>query len=291
MIEMETIMRVSVCVGNYATTPYIITSLGLTVYCAEELCFGLKENAFLLDTTLMNDVLVDWLADECGLKELARELYPLVHKKGSLSLFVTMILEYVGFYEQRVIRDVEEVLKKGVRLSNIEKRKSQIDYLVQKKKYVAALRGYDVLMKQWSLWEAEGREMPHMGIKADIMHNKGVALSKLMLYEQAAECFLKANEIQEDEKYFMAYLAAKRLELSEEEYISCVAELSGSYEATLTLEKTMERLKRDFEEQPEYQLLLERKQWREGSHKQRYYNDNESLLQALEDSYRNSVNE
>ena len=284
-------MRVSVCVGNYATTPYEIAGIGLPVYCVEELCFAMKENAFLLDTTLMSDVLVDWLADECGLRELARELYPLVHQKGSLSLFVTMILEYVGFYEQAVIQDVETVLKKGVRLSNIEKRKSQIDYLVQKKKYVSALRGYGVLLEQWKQWETEGRELPGKEIKADILHNKGVALGKLMLFSQASECFWEAYETEPGEQHFLAYLAAKRLELSEEEYISFAAELTGAYEATLSLERTMEQLKTDFEEQPEYLLISEHRELRKGNYKQQYYNDNESLLQALEESYRNSVSE
>ena len=284
-------MRISVCVGNYAETPYEIESIGLAVYCAEELCFALKENAFLLDETIMNDVLVDWLADECGLGELAHELYPLVHKKGSLSLFVTMILEYVGFYSQETIQAVEAVLKKGVRLSTIEKRKSQIDYLVQKKKYVAALRGYGLLLEQWNQWESEGRELPQSTVRADILHNKGVALAKLMLYDQAAECFLQANETTPGQQYFLAYLAAKRMELTEEEYISFVAELSGTYESTLKLEKTMEQLKTEFEKQPEYLYLEQRRQQRGGNEKQKYYSDNESLLQALKESYRNGVSE
>lgn len=284
-------MRISVCVGNYAETPYEIESIGLAVYCAEELCFALKENAFLLDETIMNDVLVDWLADECGLGELAHELYPLVHKKGSLSLFVTMILEYVGFYSQETIQAVEAVLKKGVRLSTIEKRKSQIDYLVQKKKYVAALRGYGLLLEQWNQWESEGRELPQSTVRADILHNKGVALAKLMLYDQAAECFLQANETKPGQQYFLAYLAAKRMELTEEEYISFVAELSGTYESTLKLEKTMEQLKTEFEKQPEYLYLEQRRQQRGGNEKQKYYSDNESLLQALKESYRNGVSE
>lgn len=284
-------MRVSVCVGKYATTPYEITNIGVCVYCVEELCFAMKENAFLLDMSLMNDKLVDWISDECGLRELARELYPLVHKKGSLSLFVTMILEYTGFYDQTVVRDVEAALKKGVRLSNVEKRKSQIDYLVQKKKYVAALRGYGVLLEQWKQREAEGRELPGKEVKADILHNKGVALAKLMLFSQAAECFWEAYETDGNENYFMAFLAAKRMELSESEYISFAAGLTGAYEATLSLEKKMEQLKAEFERQPEYLMIAQRGELRSNNHKQQYYDDNESLLQALEDSYRNSVNE
>ena len=70
-------MRVSVCVGNYAETPYCIPGLGINVYSMEELCYCLKENAFLLDFSMMNDALADWIDRACGLRELAKTLYPL----------------------------------------------------------------------------------------------------------------------------------------------------------------------------------------------------------------------
>ena len=47
-------MRVSVCVGSYATIPYTIEELELSVYSMEELCYCLKENAFLLDVSLFS---------------------------------------------------------------------------------------------------------------------------------------------------------------------------------------------------------------------------------------------
>ncbi|MDE5589716.1 MAG: hypothetical protein K2J60_11360, partial [Acetatifactor sp.] len=78
-------MRVSVCVGNYASTPYCVPGIEINVCCMEELCFVLKENAFLLDFSVMNDELLNWIERECGLKELARALHPMVHKQGSLS--------------------------------------------------------------------------------------------------------------------------------------------------------------------------------------------------------------
>ena len=51
-------MRVSVCVGNYAKTPYCVPGLEMNVYSMEELCHCMKENAFFLDTALMEDGLL-----------------------------------------------------------------------------------------------------------------------------------------------------------------------------------------------------------------------------------------
>lgn len=282
-------MRASVCVGEYSTTPYCVAGLEIPVYCMEELCFCLKENAFLLDETLMSDSLVKWVAEGCGLGELARELYPLVHKQGSLSAFVSMIMEYVGLYNASAVREVEQVLKQGAGLSSIEKRKSQIDYLVQKKKYVSALRGYDALLSKWQELEREERELPAAKVRASILHNKGVAFTGLMLYGQAAEAFAEAHRICGDEEHLTAFLAAKRMELSESEYIALAAELTDSYEMTIALEKKLESLQGQWQEQADYQRLQMRSDWRSGRDRQKYYDENERLTLGLKNSYRNSV--
>ncbi len=284
-------MRVSICVGDYATNPYVIPGLGCSVYCMEELCYALKENAFLLDVTLMSDTLVDWIGGECGLKDLAHELYPMVHGRGVLSSFVILIMEYVGLYENSTVREVERVLKKGAGLSSIEKRKGQIDYLVEKKKYVAALRGYDALLAQWKDVDENAGETPGKQVRAAIFHNKGVAFTRLMLYEQAADSFLLAYQTEPAKEHYMAYLASKRMELNEEEYISFAAELMDSYEASIALEKEMEVLGKSFTEQPEYQKLLLRRDCRQGADKQKYYIENDTLTQVLKTGYRSSVSE
>ena len=284
-------MRASVCVGDYATTPYCIKGLEIQVYSMEELCYCLKENAFLLDTSLMNDSLMEWIGDCCGLGELARELYPLVHKQGSLSAFVSMIMEYVGLYDTATIHEIEQVLKKGAGLSSIEKRKSQIDHLVEKKKYAAALRGYDALLTKWEQLEAEGKELPAGKVRASILHNKGVAFTGMMLYGQAADAFWQAYQTYESTEHFAAYLAAKRMELSEGDYIALVAELTNSYEQTLALEKKLEAVQEAWREHADYQRLQMRKEWRSSSDKQKYYDENERITLGLKNSYRNSVQE
>lgn len=284
-------MRISVCVGEYASIPYCIAGIDFPVYCIEELCYCIKENAFLIDVSLMNDNLVSWIDKNCGLPALARELYPMVHKKGSLSAFVTMILEYAGLYDTAAVREVEQVLKKGAGLSGIEKRKSQIDYLVKKKRYMAAIHGYGELLSQWKQLEEDGRELPASRVRAAILHNRGVAYAGLMMYEQAAQCFQSAYEAEGSRKDYRSYLAAKRMELSAEDYISFAAEQPDGYEDTLELEKQMEELAEGWKEQPDNLRMKERRIFRTGNDKQKYYDENEHLTQALKSSYRSSVSE
>lgn len=282
-------MRISICVGKYAAVPYCVPGLELSVHCIEELCYCIRENAFLIDASLMNDDLVNWIDKDCGLTDLAKELYPMVHKKGSLSSFVTMILEFTGLYDGTVTGEVEQTLKKGAGLSGIEKRKSQIDYLVKKKKYGAAIRGYEELLSQWQEMLKEGGELPAGKVRSGILHNKGVAFAGLMMYAQAAECFLEAYGIEKDSRMYEDYLAAKRMELAEEAYIAFAAENPQGYEAALKLEQKMEELKKNWRLQPEFLRLQERKGFREDGEMQKYCEDNEQIAQALKSSYRISA--
>ena len=282
-------MQVSVCVGEYAAAPYCIPGLGVNVYCMEELCYCIKENAFLLDSSMMGDELPEWIGRECGLRDLSKVLWPLIHKKGSFSAFVTVLLEYVGFYDRQTISEVEQMLKRGAGLSSIEKKKSQIDQLVKKKKYLAAVRGYDSLIRKWAEQTREGEPLAAVDCLAAIWHNKGVALTGLMIYTRAAECFLTAYETTEREDYYRDYLAAKRMELSEADYVTFASEHAGDYELALELEKDVERLVGEWEKQPEYLLLYNRRELRSGDNRQKYFDENGRIAQLLKDSYRSSV--
>lgn len=262
----------------------------MKVYCMEELCCCMKENAFLLDLSLLNDELPDWIEQECGLRELAKALHFMVHKQGSLSGFVTTILRYVGFYGEEIICETERVLKQGAGLSGIEKRKRQIDYLVKKKKYRPALAGYDELLEKWEEQEnPEGTPPAAKDFLAKIWHNKGVACTGLMLYDEAAECFQRAFELEDREEYRVAYLAAMRMVLPEKEYVAFAAEHGDMYRFTLELEKKLEQFTQEWELEPDYLRLYGRRELRSSGDHLRYSEESERMIQALKDSYRREI--
>ena len=252
-------MKASLCVGEYCENAYNVEGLDIRVYSMEELCYCLKENAFLLDLSIMNDKLVDWIGEECKVWELAKQLYPMVHKQGSLSVFVVTILQYVGMY------DPEE-----------------------KRKYAAAIRGYDMLLETWNHLEQEGKELPAGKVRAAILHNKGVALTGLMFYDKAAYYFNEAWKTDPDREHLDAYLAAKRMELTEDAYVAFAAQNPENYTESLELEKRIEQFEREWEQQPEYRQLRLRGDWRVND-RVRYDAENERLTQALKNSYRTSV--
>ena len=273
-------MRAIACLGNYAKVPYYFEKLNIRVSSMEELCYCLKENAFLLGTEIMNDSLLKFISGECNVPQLARELYPLVHKKGSVSTFVSMILEYVGFYSPEEIRQVERVLKQGAHLSDFEKRKIQIDYMVEKKRYTSALEEYEQLY-----------ESMQGNVKAaQILHNMGVVYAYMMRYQKAAECFLQAYEINGSNDSFMAYLGAKRFELTDQEYVDFAAELSKQYANEMELEKLLDQVRANWERSDGFMGFINLKEWRQEGRINKYEEEREMILENLKSEYRSSVN-
>ncbi|MBR6477544.1 MAG: hypothetical protein IKS85_03760 [Lachnospiraceae bacterium] len=284
-------MQAYLCVGEYSSVPYLIQGLEIRVYCMEELCYALKENAFLLDSSIMSDTLLRWIRESCGLDELADFLHPMVHRQGSMSTFVSAILQYVGLYDADEIRQVEQILKRGAGLSGIEKRKEQVDYLVKKKKYLAAVRGYDGLLLKWDEIGQSGLAMPGDELKARIFHNKGVAYARLMLWPQAGDSFLSAYRILGEPEEYLCFLATKRLDLSEGQYVSFASGEMEHYDLTLELEKKMEELRREFLLQPEELMLRKRRETRENGDECAYEQQGEELCEVLKNQYRFSVSE
>ena len=189
-------MKARLCLGVYATNAYRFEGLGLSVYCMEELSYCLKEHAFLLGPEIMSDELLHFIGSECQVPELERELYPMVHRKGSLSVFVATILNYVGFFEEKDIRQVEDTVRLGSGLSDHEKKKRQTDNLLEKKKYYDAIEAYNQLIARM---EAEGKTDAGMGdFVADLYYNRGVVYANLLLYKQAAESFRESYNLKKD---------------------------------------------------------------------------------------------
>lgn len=284
-------MRLSMCVGEYAKNPYCVPGVNISVYSMEELCYCIHENAFLIDTSIMNDELVDWIDRECGMRKLAKALYSHVHKRGLLSSFVVTLFDYVGLYEKEETDRVEQVLKQGAGLNRFERRKSQIDFLVKKKKYLQAIQEYDAVIKIWKEEERQGEVMPSDKCLASIIHNKAVALTGLMIYKVAAECFYEAYQLDKREDYYRDYLACKRMQLPEREYITFAAGVPEAFDATLGLEKDLEQLNAEWEQQVDFLRLNHRREMREGVDKQKYYDENEIITQSLKSCYRSMVSD
>lgn len=279
--------RVILGTGTYADSPYHMVKFYINIYSVEELCYVLVEKAELLDQDIMQRDLVGWLDEQCGLEQLAHTLYSLLNQNGSTVAFVGTILEYVNLYPEEVIARTEQIVRDNEGLNPYERGKAKADYMLQNSKLFTALRQYHSLLDR--IPETENL------LRARILHNMGVAYAKLFMFRQAAEWFLQAYETDADMESLELYLAALRMHYDDKDYLDHIASHPEYHNASLKVERQMERAYGQFEGTDENRMLFTLQVFKEegsgtaGSDVQ-YYQEIEKLTTGLKEAYRDMYN-
>lgn len=269
--------------GRYAEKPYYVERFYVNLYSVEELCFLLVDKAELLDQEIMQRDMVSWLDEECGLSDLAHALYALLNQKGSTAAYVGTILEYVSLYPAGEIARTEEIVRNNEGLSPYERHKAKADYLLKERRYFTAMEQYYSLL---SMLTDEDRLL-----QAKIYHNMGAACAGMFMYERAAEWFMKAYETDGSQESLMMYLASRRMNRSDKEYIDYIAQHPEYHDASLKVERVMERATGAFEASDENRMLVTLQVFKEEGNGMfgntaPYYNEIERLTADLKENYR-----
>lgn len=225
--------RAILSAGQCADIPYYMTYAAVNVYSVEELCYCLHENAYLLDADIVNKQLADWLAEQCGLEELSKELYRFIGTPNATDAFVTAILEYAAYYPPEEIHSIHLILKENETLNPFDRKMVRADHLLKNRKYAESIKEYKKLSDMTDDTERLGK----------LYHNLGVSYAGLFLFEEAAAYFLQAYETAGRIESYRQYLAAMRMHLSEQDYILFIAERKEAYDTSLLLERRIEQIK------------------------------------------------
>ena len=130
------------CHNKKASQPYKITRIHRKIYTIEELCYYLCNNLYLIDYTIMNEKICEWLYSELNMRELAGELLDLIQKKGTIEQFVLRILEYARIYSEPEMEHIRNVLDRLKDQKEIERRKYKADNLLESGEYESAILVY-----------------------------------------------------------------------------------------------------------------------------------------------------
>lgn len=269
------------CIGDYAESPFYVDKVFVNVYSAEELCFVLYENAFLLDKTILDKKLAVWVDKELKLHDLAKDLMVLINQNASAAAFVGTILSYVGYYNRDEIARAESILRMNVSMNVFEKWKAKADFLVENKHYVLAINEYEKLIK--ALPDNE------TGLLSAIYNNMGITYMNLYLFDSAVECFLASYDIDQNEDAYRHFLTVKRMSLSDEDYIKLIAENEDAYQLSIALESRMEELKTLFDRTETAESTKELFSLKDKGEGARYYQEMSKITEALKEDYRDIV--
>ncbi|MDE6737786.1 MAG: hypothetical protein K2K07_01650, partial [Lachnospiraceae bacterium] len=180
----------------------------------------------------------------------------------------------------------EQTIRSNEGLNPYERGKAKADHMLQSRKFFMALRQYHSLLAQ--IPETDRK------LRGSIYHNMGVACAKMFMFRQAADWFLQAYEADRDSESLESYLAAMRMRCEDKEYITYIAEHPEYHDASLRVERKMERASGQFEGTDENRMLFTLQVFKEegnstaGSEVQ-YYQEIERLTAGLKEQYREYV--
>lgn len=241
-------MGYDLCLLRQAEKPYYIESIRTGIFSLEELCFYLYNNICLIDESIMNEGLCDWIRDELKLTRLYRQLYEQLEKQDGAAFFVLPIFREAGYLTHQEMREFQERLTRLEVQSEDMKQKLRGDYLVKESMFARAIWEYRQILKR--------KNPGKLGTQfyAAVWNNLGAAYAGLFQFEQAAECFWESYELMQTKETFRKYISALPLFLTDEAYQKRLKELR----ADPYLVQKIQELNARICTQPEFQEMAER---------------------------------
>lgn len=227
--------------GRYANTPYTVNNTKIRIWCLEELCYYICENAELIDDSFVGVRLIDWLKDECGLADLSSRLRIIRRQSIKTENLVEEILKEADYVTEEEFREIRRVIRSGRSLDPSQRSLVLADHFLKGGSFSRALEIYEGLSLSIELDDTR---------KAYVFHNMGVIYARLFYFKEAAMYFEKAYELGGALDSAFCRMAAKRMELSDSEYLKLVTALPEGDETPAAVERAMESVKREYADSP-----------------------------------------
>lgn len=175
--------RVYLCLGQNAELPYYFEKAKVHIWNIEELCYFIRENAWIMEPELLTKELIDWVAQQCGLPKLAVLLNDSLKEEDCVTAFAACLFSYTGYCPQEQALQVQKILQTNAGNNETDRTKARGDYFLESGKYFRALQEYEPLMKQLTGAKPE--------IVGSVYHNAGCAYAGLFLFDRAAPAYEK----------------------------------------------------------------------------------------------------
>lgn len=221
------------CQTKKAEVPYFIENISTNIYSLEELCYYFYHNLYLVDKTIINETLCDWIQKELDLPKLAAKLRPCVGKFASAEDILYPIFKEINYLTYEELKALNIQIQKLDSEPIPVKEKHKGDSLVENGMYVNAIRVYEHLLQREDLEEAGE------GLVGNIWYNLGCAYSYLFQMEKALECFFKAYENGRSAEALKTYLICYFTIHTQEEYDNRLKELGVEEEIAKEVHETL----------------------------------------------------
>jgi tetratricopeptide (TPR) repeat protein len=210
----------------------------------EELCYYLCNNLYLIDYTIMNEQICNWLEEEIGMKDLADQLRDVLRLRGSV---------------EKMIR-IQNVLEHLKNQKDIERQKYKGDNLLESGEIEEAILVYQEILNR------EKDESVDEKFYGKIYAGLGAAYGRLFLYQESARMYDRAYQICEDPQLLKPYLYASYKYMSLEEYHILLTKHEEYLEVNAQMRQEMDDIRKNLQVEPNQQLVEKWKRRHRRSH-------------------------
>ncbi len=205
------------CHRKKAKHPYEIARIHVRIYTIEELCYYFCNNLYLIDYTIVNKQLCDWIESELELYELARELRWQLEQNKSMEQFVLTILSHASIYSAAEITKIQNVLEQLKNQNEVEREKYKADNLLNSGEYASAILVYlSIVNKEWD--DSMGKDF-----YGKVYGSLGAAYGRMFLYEEAANAYERGFQVCHDPQMLKRYLYCCYRYMPEAEYVKMLS--------------------------------------------------------------------
>ncbi|MCH1982823.1 tetratricopeptide repeat protein [Ruminococcus sp. OA3] len=233
------------CQQKRAKHPYYIENISTGIFSMEELCFYMSNNLYLLDETILNKELGEWIVKELGLAALGQRFLKMLEEQSPVSELVMPIFREIHYLSQAESKELLVQVKSMEEQPLLALAKKKGDALVAYGKYGNAIKVYEKVLA--------GKPDKALGeqFTGSVWHNLGCAYARMFQLGEASECFEKAYSMMHTKTVLKSYLSCIYLGESREAFLQKGAALGvdsttlKELETEITVEKPKEGRKQE----------------------------------------------
>lgn len=205
--------KIILCRGQRTDKPYVTPQTDIKLYSAEELCYYIYNNIYLIGQDLIDDNLIEFL-QAVGEGELAARVKKLKESGASLAQILVTILKSIDYYSVADIEQLKEILNTLGKQSVCERLKARGDGYLNAKFYFAAISCYESIIKDY-----KGKDLLAADY-AKVYHNLGTAYARMFMYEKAVEYYDEAYRLGQHEESKKCSIAASIMAKKDKEPVN-----------------------------------------------------------------------
>lgn len=233
--------------------PYFAKCGSVNLYSLEELSYYLYENIYMIDQSLMEERLYQWI-QEAGYENLAEKLRQNDRNGSHFYQQVLEILQFSEYYTQEQLSDLQDKIKELSGMQEQERMKYRADWLAKNENLWPAIGEYERILRI--------RQNSRLSVDfyGAVWNNLGACYGRMFLFEKAACCYEAAYRFSKLPEYKKYGACARKLWKWEDSQKNRLSEEEKKLEELIEkeLERIREKAKETIREADQAQL---RKSW------------------------------